>query len=90
MTDRERAIRAYAAIHRAFLRRCHPTAWRAMIDDGTIDQHCRRRAVEVFEARQRLELELCQQIADGERSAVDGDAVAIIAHEVAGAELRSL
>ena len=81
----------YAVAHRDYLRAAHPDAWRAMVADGTLDDHCRRRGIEAAEMADGLRINLQQQIVDGERSAADSDAIAHMAQEAAHREqLRCL
>ncbi|MFY0615057.1 MAG: TnpV protein [Hyphomicrobiaceae bacterium] len=62
MTSRERAVRAYASLHRAYLRSAHPTAWRAMLDDGSLRSHCRRRGVHAYEMSESLSWQMMEKV----------------------------
>ena len=90
MTKRECAIRAYASQHRAYLRTAHPPAWRAMLADGSIRRHCRRRAVGVWDMRNRLMFDMHRAAMDRGATEADLDAIPATVYEIIENELRAL
>jgi len=90
MTDRDRSLHSYALLHRAYLHTTHPDTWRAMFADDSILKHCRQRAADALEVRDKTELQMRKQIEEGTREASDVNAIVRMAHEVAEEHLRSL
>jgi hypothetical protein len=87
---RERAIRAYASQHRAYLRTAHPDAWRAMLADGSIRRHCRRRAVGVWDMRNRLMLDMHRAAMERGATEAEFDVIPATVYEIVENELRAL
>ena len=80
----------FAGMHRTYLRQAHPAAYGAMLEDGTLADHCDQRGIEAMEMADRVRADLHRQVMAGEREPQDVEHVSAIVAELVLDFVRAL